>query len=187
MQIYGIFDRWQAAKSIFAFFKLSARIFARMAGLGIYKKACIAGVCLCGFGRLPGLANDEPAASQKAPNHLTQDWLSGLLSNLDQELEEEQLRTIIKKLSKVHYDDLNMDRVLADYKGDLDKFIGFLEQSWGWRVDNNKVTKVLTADENKNYCVCPILTHKKRSIRRPSAIAPKGLRRKCSQRLRVLP
>jgi hypothetical protein len=125
------------------------------------KKACIAGVCFCGFSRLPGLANNEPAASQEAPNHLTQDWLSGLLSTLDQELEEEQLRAIIKNLSKVHYDDLNMDRVLADYKGDLDKFIRFLEQSWGWRVDYNKVTKVLTADENKNYCVCPILAHKK--------------------------
>ena len=32
---------------------------------------------------------------------------------LDQEVEEEQLRVIIKKLSKVHFDDMNMERVKA--------------------------------------------------------------------------
>ena len=128
---------------------------------GFFKKACFAGACLCGFGTVSSLANSNTSPIMDNNKQLNQDWLSNLLSNLDQDLEEEALRKIVKKSSKVHYDNLNMDTLLADYIGDLEKFNQYIESTWGWKIDYNKTTKVLIADENKDYCVCPILEHKK--------------------------
>ena len=126
-----------------------------------FKKACFAGVCFCGFSNIPTLANNDTSPIQDNKKQLNQDWLSNLLSNLNQDIEEDMLRKIIKKSSIVHYSNLNMDNLLSNYIGDLGKFNKFIESSWGWRIDYNKTTKILIADENKDYCVCPILEHKK--------------------------
>lgn len=125
-----------------------------------FKKACFAGVCICGFSNISSLANSDTSPIQDN-KQLYQDWLSNLLSNLNHDLEEDMLRKIVKKSSIVHYNNLNMDTLLSDYIGDLEKFNKFIESSWGWQIDYNKTTKVLIADENKDYCVCPILEHKK--------------------------
>jgi predicted hydrocarbon binding protein len=53
-----------------------------------------------------------------------------------------------------------MNDLLTPYIGDLEKFIEFLEKKWGWKIDYNKKTKTLIANENKNYCVCPMINKK---------------------------
>lgn len=126
-----------------------------------FKKACFAGVCFCGFSSISSLANSDTSTIQDNSKQLNQDWLSNLLSNLNQDLEEDILRNIVKKSSIVHYNNLNMDTLLSDYFGDLDKFNKYIESAWGWKIDYNKTTKVLVADENKDNCVCPILEYKK--------------------------
>lgn len=126
-----------------------------------FKKACFAGVCFCGFNNISALPTDDSSTNQDNNKQLSQEWLSNLLSNLDQDLDDDVLRKIVKKSSIVHYNNLNMDTLLSDYIGDLEKFNKFLESSWGWQIDYNKSTKVLIADEKKDYCVCPILEHKK--------------------------
>ncbi len=125
------------------------------------KKACLSGMCFCGFSSLAGsTSNDNDVAPN--PNLILQkEWLSNLLSNLNQDLDKEVLKHVVKKSAVIHYNNLNMDAVLSDYIGDLDKFNNFLETAWAWKIDYNKESKVLLADENKNYCVCPILEHKK--------------------------
>lgn len=122
--------------------------------------ACLTGACFCGFGALPAVANNTPSAVQDNSKQLTQDWLSTLLSNLNGQVDEEVLREVLKKSAVVHYNNLNMDATLAQYVGDLGKFIQFLEKSWGWKIDYNPTTKVLIADENKEHCVCPVIEHK---------------------------
>ena len=126
-----------------------------------FKKTCLSGLCFCGFSTISGLANNQTETVQDKKKQLNQDWLTTLLSNMDHDLDEDVLRKVIKKSAIVHYNNLNMDAMLADYVGDLEKFNKFLEGSWGWRIDYNKATKVLIADENKDSCVCPILEHKK--------------------------
>ncbi len=126
-----------------------------------FKKACLAGVCFCGFSNIPGMANDNASTVQEPNLQLNQDWLSALISNLNQEIEEDQLRRIIKKSSATHFNDLNMSTLLSDYIGDLEKFIKYLESSWGWKVSYNKTTGTIIADENKDSCVCPVLEHRK--------------------------
>jgi len=126
-----------------------------------FKKACLGGICFCGFSQISGFASNQTAPVQDNNKQLNQDWLTSLLSNMNENLDENTLRKVVKKSAIVHYNNLNMDATLADYVGDLEKFNKFLEGSWGWKIDYNKATKVLIADENKNNCVCPILEHKK--------------------------
>ncbi len=125
------------------------------------KKACLSGLCFCGFSSIAiGTNNDNDATSD--PNiKLQKEWLSNLLSNLNQDLDKKVLKHVIKKSAIIHYNNLNMDAVLSEYVGDLDKFNNFLETAWGWKIDYNRASKVLLADENKNYCVCPIIEYKK--------------------------
>jgi len=130
------------------------------------KTACLSGVCLCGFSAIARSANSikpsAPSVSTPDDNQiLIQDWVSMLISNLGAGLDQEAVRTVIRKSAIVHYNNLKMDDVLAGYIGNLDKFIGFLHEKWDWQIDYNKATKTLIASENKTYCVCPIIKHKK--------------------------
>jgi hypothetical protein len=131
-----------------------------------FKKICVSGTCLCGFGSVVLAGNNNnnlsaDGAGQAENNQLVRAWLSDLLANLDREFDNELLRKVLKKSSVVHYSNLKMDDVLAGYVGDLDGFIHFIEEKWGWKIDYNKTTKTLIADENKNYCVCPVLKYEK--------------------------
>ena len=126
-----------------------------------FKKACLAGVCFCGFNNISNSANNNTSPVQDNNKQVNQEWLSILLSNLNQDLDEEVLRKVVKKSSIAHFNNLNMNTLLSDYIDDLEKFIKFIESTWGWKIDYNKTTKVIIADENKDYCVCPVLEHKK--------------------------
>lgn len=121
------------------------------------RKACIAGVCGCRFGTLALNAGDVAGADQESVNQVPQQWLITLLENLDRNVDQAELRKIIKMSAGVHYDQLNMDGLLSGYAGRLEEFIGFLEKEWGWKVDYDEAAGIITADENKNYCVCPVL------------------------------
>lgn len=89
---------------------------------------------------------------------MPQQWISEILTHINNNLDEEKLRLIIKSTSKVHYQHLKMDELLAPYIGKLDDFITFIEKEWGWKIhfeDGNQ--KILIANENKSYCVCPLI------------------------------
>lgn len=128
------------------------------------KKVCFSGACLCGFGSIAFSkevddSNEDKMQTQKLS--LLQDWIASILLNVNDELDKGSARKLIKKTAGVHFENLKMDTLLAEYKGDLDKFTVFLREKWGWKVDYDKEKGVLIADENKNYCVCPIAVHSK--------------------------
>lgn len=124
---------------------------------GFLKKSCMAGACWCGFGAITLNGSGNSRVDQENGNPVAHRWLINLLENLGQNIDGKELRRIVKMSAVAHYDHLKMDELLADYKGKLSEFIGFLEKEWGWKVDYDEVTGVLTADENKTYCVCPVL------------------------------
>lgn len=124
---------------------------------GFIRKTCMAGVCGCGFGAIALNAGTSNQPDQDSENKMAQQWLVKLLENLDQNINPAELRKIIKMSAGVHFDQLKMDDLLSGYTGRLKDFIGFLEKEWGWKVDYNEATGVILADENKNYCVCPVL------------------------------
>ncbi|HPB06257.1 MAG TPA: hypothetical protein PKX60_08455 [Prolixibacteraceae bacterium] len=128
------------------------------------KKVCFSGACLCGFGSIAFSkevddSNEDKMQTQKLS--LLQDWIASILLNVNDELDKGSARKLIKKTAGVHFENLKMDTLLAEYKGDLDKFTVFLREKSGWKVDYDKEKRILIADENKNYCVCPIAVHSK--------------------------
>jgi len=130
-----------------------------------FKKACLTGACMCGFGSLVLSAKNssEPSAlSEEEDKRLTlvQEYLVGLLLNMQENLSEEENRKNIKKLAQVHYKQLNMDEFLKPYENNLDGFIGFLEKEWNWKISYDRSSQILIADENKSYCVCPMINQK---------------------------
>jgi len=130
------------------------------------REACLSGICLCGFSAL-ATAKDNAGNHESVPstqdnnNALLQEWISVLLSNLNSGLDKEELRKTIKKSSIVHYNNLKMDEMLKDYENNLEKFIVFIEEKWGWKIEYNAQTKTIIANENKNYCVCPMVNKEK--------------------------
>lgn len=124
---------------------------------GFLRKTCLAGVCGCGFGTLAFSANNLTQTEQEEVNPMTQQWLRSLIDNLDRNIDASELRKIIKMSAGVHYEQLKMDELLSAYTGKLGEFIAFLKKDWGWKVDYNEATGVIHADENKSYCVCPVL------------------------------
>lgn len=131
-----------------------------------FRKACVTGACFCGFSSLAFSANNntEPSSSSSEEEDkrltLVQEYLGGLLLNMQENLTEEENRKAIKELALVHYKQLNMDEFLKPYENNLDSFIGFIEKEWGWKVTYDKTTQIILADENKSYCVCPMINQK---------------------------
>lgn len=123
------------------------------------KKVCFSGACFCGFSSIafPTSARAaENTSLQEQDNKLTlvQEWISDLLRNVTIELEGNLARKLIKSTAGVHNKELKMDALLADYKGDLDKFVVFLHEKWGWKVDYDKDKKVLIASIRKGDASC---------------------------------
>ena len=129
-----------------------------------FKKACFSGVCLCGFSAI-GLShnNTENSGLTEEPQNnntgMQQAWISVLLTNFNKELDEEEKKRMLKSCSVSHYENLKMDEILKPFINDLDKFIEFLVKEWGWKVDYSQATSTLIANENKNYCVCPMINN----------------------------
>jgi hypothetical protein len=131
-----------------------------------FKKACLSGACFCGFtsfavqgGNLSGTSNAEEPDDKN--RKFMQDWISTLLLNVDENADDEECRKIVKPCSVAHYNFLEMDKVLAPYIGDMAKFTQFIGNEWGWKIDYNTETGVVVADENKSYCVCPMVNKEK--------------------------
>lgn len=124
------------------------------------RKSCIGGICLCGFHRL--YANDaaeDSAATGNGEQSMPLVWIGTLLSGLENcHTDELTLRQILKPAAIAHYNQLEMDVKLAPFLGKPDDFIAFLEKEWGWIVSYDESGEVLYVDENKAYCVCPLLS-----------------------------
>lgn len=130
-----------------------------------FKKTCLTGACFCGFFSVATSVSNAQETSTNAepdPNQLfMQEWISTLLYNMDEQQDEKKSRSIMRKAAATHYSHLNMDDFLKPYEGKLDKFNAFIEKEWGWKIDYQKESGKLVADENKNYCVCPLVNQSK--------------------------
>ena len=124
----------------------------------IKKVTCLTGACLCGFPSLVQAASAVENQPTPNPNEsLMQDWISNLLLSIDQKADKATHRTIMKSCAISHFEHLQMDQFLSPYIGKVEEFNQFLEKEWGWKVQYQKETGVITADENKAACVCPMV------------------------------
>jgi predicted hydrocarbon binding protein len=131
-----------------------------------FRNACMAGACFCGFTSLGMKAvASETTTNEAQPDDgklkMMQDWISTLLLQIDENAGDEECRKIMKPCAMAHYNYLEMDKVLEPYVGNMAKFIQFINNEWSWKIEYNAETGVIIADENKSYCVCPMVNKEK--------------------------
>lgn len=124
------------------------------------KKACFSGACMCGFTALVKASTEEDIEPD-SNKLLMYEWISSLMQSIDENEDENMSRQIMKKCAVAHYNHLKMDDLLKPYEGNLEKFNQFIENEWGWKIDFQKEKGILIADENKNFCVCPMVNQEK--------------------------
>jgi predicted ArsR family transcriptional regulator len=86
-------------------------------------------------------------------------WLACLLNLMDDTLAPEIKTNLLKGCALAHYQHLNMDKIVTPYQGNLSEFLRFLTENWRWKVEYNAEAQVIIADENKDFCVCPLVQH----------------------------
>lgn len=77
------------------------------------------------------------------------EWLNHLLKGIEKEC-------LFAECANFHYHLNKMDDKLEAYIGDLDGFLSFLTETYGWQITRSEDGKTITVDENKEYCVCPV-------------------------------
>lgn len=83
------------------------------------------------------------------------EWLNHLLNSLDENCDS----CLFENCAKLHYQVNGMDNILEKYVGNLSLFISFLEKEWGWKITYSEDGQQLLVDENKDFCVCPIVNN----------------------------
>lgn len=102
---------------------------------------------------------EDKMDKQREDNLLfTQGWTSELLLHMQTHPKVDSPK-LMHHCSQYHYNLNQMDNILQPFVGDLEGFIEFLTKEWGWIVKYNAKEKTLIADENKEFCVCPIVNN----------------------------
>jgi predicted hydrocarbon binding protein len=126
------------------------------------KKSCLTGFCFCGLGGMnsliasTGIGKEEDTEKESIHSK----WITSLLLSLKDE-SPATARKIIKNRAEAHFDDLNLKEKFAPFVGKPELFYDFLKNEWGWILEYDKSAGIIIADENKDYCVCPLLKNKK--------------------------
>lgn len=81
-------------------------------------------------------------------------WQSNLLKAIDEGKTGKEAFTYC---AKYHYDKIDMDNIIKNYIGDLCGFVNFLKENWGWKVVFSEDGTKIIVDENKDFCVCPVV------------------------------
>ncbi len=99
------------------------------------------------------MAEDNTAVQER----FVYEWLSTLLTAVDGNLPPESKATLLHGCAAVHYRAINMDELVSPYRGNVEGFVQFLSEKWQWKVTYDKEAQIITADENKSACVCPLV------------------------------
>jgi hypothetical protein len=66
------------------------------------------------------------------------------------------IKRVVKECYIAHYNEIGMEAILEKYVGNIQAFISFLQNEWNWIVHYDMEKGIITADENKSVCVCPL-------------------------------
>jgi len=101
----------------------------------------------------------ETMAENATQDRFVYEWSAGLLTALPAQVSQETVSAILTECANIHYRQGNTDAFIALYIGRLDAFLQVLVEQWHWKIDYDPTTRTITADENKAFCVCPLVQH----------------------------
>lgn len=96
-------------------------------------------------------------ASKEKALLFTEGWNKELLNCLG-ETPGLEARELMHRCSDYHYRGLNMDQTLEPFVGDLPCFMKFLSGEWNWLITYEEEKRLIIANENKEFCVCPVVS-----------------------------
>lgn len=82
-------------------------------------------------------------------------WTKALLQGLNER--DNNTYDLFEKCACFHYNANNMDDIIKKYIGNPDGFLEFLSKEWGWKINKSDDNKKIIIDENKDFCVCPVV------------------------------
>ncbi len=123
------------------------------------KTACLAGLCACGAegtSTAQTASNTNTQTEVPKPVTMPHKWIATLLPLLAKG-DREDAKRILKGCAESHYEDLKMQTTVDRFRGKPDEFLAFLRKEWGWGIDYDRDRGVIQVNENKSYCVCPLV------------------------------
>lgn len=99
-------------------------------------------------------------AENLAQEGFIHEWLAELLTALPEQIPQTILPSLFKGCADIHYRHADIEAFVTPYIGKLDAFLQALSEQWHWKISYNPTNHTITADENKDTCVCPLVqTH----------------------------
>jgi len=87
---------------------------------------------------------------------IIRDWLAILVGQISERQGRNGTPVDLRICAGAHYDAIHMEETIGALKGDLPRFIEFLESRMNWIVRHDAEARTIIADENKPDCVCPL-------------------------------
>ena len=84
-------------------------------------------------------------------------FIETILGSIEENMDEDAAADILRGCCSAHYAALDMDTTLGKYKGDIEGLISLMEREWGWQIDYDKTRGIIEVNENKPFCVCPLV------------------------------
>lgn len=81
-------------------------------------------------------------------------WTAALLQGLSEH--PDNTYDSFESCACFHYNANSMNDIIRKYTGNLDGFLDFLSDTWGWKITKSDECKKKVIDENKDFCVCPV-------------------------------
>lgn len=82
-------------------------------------------------------------------------WTAALLQGLSEH--PDNTYDSFENCACFHYNANNMNDIVQNYIGNLDEFLDFLSDTWNWKITKFDDGKKIVIDENKDFCVCPVV------------------------------
>jgi hypothetical protein len=99
---------------------------------------------------------DDPMRKEDAEQRLVDSWCRCFARGMMNDAGLPDPDTVIRSCHVAHFRELDLENTLEAYVGKVGEFPSFLEEEWKWKVHYDRATNVITADENKDHCVCPL-------------------------------
>jgi hypothetical protein len=84
-------------------------------------------------------------------------FIETILGSIEKNMDADAAADIISGCCSAHYAALDMDTTLGKYKGDIEGLISLMEREWGWQIAYDKARGIIEVNENKPFCVCPLV------------------------------
>jgi hypothetical protein len=90
-------------------------------------------------------------------------WIAALLPALAAVPDRESAARLLRAAAAAHWENLRMDERVAPFRGNLDGLLAYLTREWDWKIQYDRAAGVVLVDENKSYCVCPVIEKERRA------------------------